>query len=137
MRVMIVVTHLLGTGHLARALTLGRAFAHSGHRVTVVSGGLPVPHFDPSGLCLIHCLGTPILLLLFPMAHGLGGLHSSIHWIAAVLLIPMAVYAATATAYWRFMQFNVLQPNKGLEKHYQGMQRIADQLYFLDPDLLR
>ena len=27
MKVMIVVTHLLGTGHLARALTLARAFA--------------------------------------------------------------------------------------------------------------
>ncbi|WP_299689353.1 glycosyltransferase [uncultured Tateyamaria sp.] len=52
MRVMIVVTHLLGTGHLARALTLGRAFADAGHRVMVLSGGLPVPHFETVGLQL-------------------------------------------------------------------------------------
>ncbi len=48
-----------------------------------------------SGLCLIHCLGTPFLLLLFPMFHSLQGFHSSIHWIAAFLLIPMAIYAVT------------------------------------------
>lgn len=54
MRVTIVVTHLLGTGHLARALTLGRAFVAAGDRVTVISGGKPVPHFDSSGLELIQ-----------------------------------------------------------------------------------
>ena len=48
-----------------------------------------------SGLCLVHCLGTPFLLLLFPMFHGLDALHSSVHWMAAVLLIPMALYAVT------------------------------------------
>ena len=52
MRGMIVVSHLLGTGHLARALTLCRAFAAAGHDVTVVSGGAPVPHFDTTGLRL-------------------------------------------------------------------------------------
>ena len=46
MRVMIVVTHLLGTGHLARALTLARAFAAAGDEVKVVSGGKPVPVLD-------------------------------------------------------------------------------------------
>ncbi|WP_299293586.1 glycosyltransferase [uncultured Tateyamaria sp.] len=54
MNVMIVVTHLLGTGHLARALTLGRAFAGRGHSVTIVSGGTPVPHFDTTGLEVIQ-----------------------------------------------------------------------------------
>ncbi|WP_299651767.1 glycosyltransferase family protein [uncultured Tateyamaria sp.] len=54
MRVMIVVTHLLGTGHLARALTLGRAFAAAGDTVTVISGGTPVPHFDSAGLSLVQ-----------------------------------------------------------------------------------
>lgn len=44
MKVMIVVTHLLGTGHLARALVLGRAFGAVGHDVTLVSGGMPAPH---------------------------------------------------------------------------------------------
>ncbi|MEL6887270.1 MAG: glycosyltransferase [Pseudomonadota bacterium] len=54
MRVMIVVTHLLGTGHLARALTLGRAFGMAGHDIIVVSGGAPVPHFDARALRLEH-----------------------------------------------------------------------------------
>ena len=54
MTLMIVVTHLLGTGHLARALTLGKSFAAAGHRVSVVSGGAPVPHFDTTGLELVQ-----------------------------------------------------------------------------------
>lgn len=52
MKVMIVVTHLLGTGHLSRALTLGRAFASAGHRVCVVSGGMPAPQLDHTGVDL-------------------------------------------------------------------------------------
>ena len=43
MKVMIVVTHLLGTGHLARALTLARAYNAAGDDVCVVSGGTPAP----------------------------------------------------------------------------------------------
>ncbi|KIC41153.1 glycosyltransferase [Ruegeria sp. ANG-R] len=58
MKVMIVVTHLLGTGHLSRALTLGRAFAEQDHEVLVVSGGMPAPQLDTSGLSL---LGLPPL----------------------------------------------------------------------------
>ncbi|MEX0286510.1 MAG: glycosyltransferase family protein [Paracoccaceae bacterium] len=54
MRVMIVVTHLLGTGHLSRALTLARAFHAAGHPVTLVSGGMPVPHLDTDGLDLVQ-----------------------------------------------------------------------------------
>ncbi len=54
MKVMIVVTHLLGTGHLARALVLGRAFAGAGHRVSVVSGGFPAPQLDGAGLNLVQ-----------------------------------------------------------------------------------
>jgi len=46
MRVLIVVTHLLGTGHLARALTLARAYGATGHDVTVASGGMPAPQLD-------------------------------------------------------------------------------------------
>ena len=66
---MIVVTHLLGTGHLARALTLGRAFAAQGDTVMVVSGGTPVPHFDTQGLSLVqlppvHSNGTDFTTLL-------------------------------------------------------------------------
>ena len=54
MKVMIVVTHLLGTGHLARALTLARAFDAADDEATVVSGGLPVSHFDSDGVTLIQ-----------------------------------------------------------------------------------
>ncbi|ATG38484.1 glycosyltransferase family protein [Phaeobacter piscinae] len=54
MKVLIAVTHLLGTGHLSRALTLGRAFAAAGHRTYVVSGGGPAPHLDHSGVDLIQ-----------------------------------------------------------------------------------
>lgn len=43
MKVLIVVTHLLGSGHLVRALNLAEAFEASGHAVTVVSGGTPMP----------------------------------------------------------------------------------------------
>ncbi len=58
MRVMIVVTHLLGTGHLSRALTLGRVFAEKQHEVFVISGGMPAPQLDVTGLTL---LGLPPL----------------------------------------------------------------------------
>jgi predicted glycosyltransferase len=51
-RILIVVTHLLGTGHLSRALTLGRAFAEAGHSVHIVSGGFPAPHLDATGMIL-------------------------------------------------------------------------------------
>lgn len=54
MKVLIAVTHLLGTGHLARALTLGRAFGAAGHDVTVLSGGQPAPQLDYSGVRLIQ-----------------------------------------------------------------------------------
>ncbi len=50
MNILIVVTHLLGTGHLARALTLGRAYRAAGHAVTVASGGMPAPQLDQSDL---------------------------------------------------------------------------------------
>ncbi|WP_170581855.1 glycosyltransferase family protein [Ruegeria arenilitoris] len=53
MRTMIVVTHLLGTGHLSRALTLGRAFADAGHDVTVASGGMPAPQLNADGVSLL------------------------------------------------------------------------------------
>lgn len=54
LKVMIVVTHLLGTGHLARALTLARAFQARGDQVTVVSGGLPVPHLNRGDVPLVQ-----------------------------------------------------------------------------------
>lgn len=52
MKVLIAVTHLLGAGHLSRALTLARAFAGAGHQVTLMSGGMPAPQFDTTGITL-------------------------------------------------------------------------------------
>ena len=52
MKVMIVVTHLLGSGHLARALTLGRAMQKAGQEVHIVSGGLPAPLLDRGEITL-------------------------------------------------------------------------------------
>ncbi|MGA9409724.1 MAG: glycosyltransferase [Roseobacter sp.] len=52
MKVLIVVTHLLGTGHLARALVLARAHHAAGHDVHVISGGMPAPHLDADGIAV-------------------------------------------------------------------------------------
>lgn len=50
MQVLIVVTHLLGTGHLSRALTLAQAFTSTGHDATVLSGGMSAPHLKTRGV---------------------------------------------------------------------------------------
>ncbi|WP_164661883.1 glycosyltransferase family protein [Tropicibacter sp. Alg240-R139] len=50
MKVLIAVTHLLGSGHLSRALTLGCAFARKGHDVVLISGGFAVPQLDTHGV---------------------------------------------------------------------------------------
>lgn len=54
MRVLIVVTHLLGTGHLARALVLARALQTAGQQVRVVSGGRAVPHLDRGDIEIVQ-----------------------------------------------------------------------------------
>lgn len=54
MNVFISVTHLLGSGHLVRALTLAHAFRAAGHRVRVASGGTPVPHLALDGIDLVQ-----------------------------------------------------------------------------------
>ena len=54
MRVMITVTHLLGTGHLTRALTLAQAFQEAGHCAIVVSGGVPVARLASSGIEIVQ-----------------------------------------------------------------------------------
>jgi predicted glycosyltransferase len=50
MKIVIAVTHLLGSGHLSRALTLARAFSKAGWQVQVISGGMPAPHLDRGDL---------------------------------------------------------------------------------------
>lgn len=43
MKVAFLVTHLLGTGHLARTAQIADAFAAAGHHALVLSGGMPAP----------------------------------------------------------------------------------------------
>ena len=53
-RVLIVVTHLLGAGHLTRATALARAFAEAGHAVTLVSGGMPTLLPAPDNVAFVQ-----------------------------------------------------------------------------------
>jgi len=46
-KILFYVQHLLGIGHLMRAGTLAHALEADGFEVTLVSGGTPVPGFDP------------------------------------------------------------------------------------------
>ena len=52
--VLLAVTHLLGAGHLTRAAAIGRALARAGHRVTLVSGGMPASLVSTDGLALVQ-----------------------------------------------------------------------------------
>ncbi|MDU9002293.1 glycosyltransferase family protein [Sedimentitalea todarodis] len=54
MKVMIVVTHLLGTGHLRRALVLADAFSSAGHRVLLASGGMPLDVTPPAKIRILQ-----------------------------------------------------------------------------------
>ena len=53
-RVLIVVTHLLGAGHLTRASALARAFMRAGYEVTVVTGGMPTRQWVVEGLAVVQ-----------------------------------------------------------------------------------
>ncbi len=52
--VLFYVQHLLGIGHLKRAVVLARAMRRAGLKVTLVSGGEAVPVIDSSGLDLVQ-----------------------------------------------------------------------------------
>ena len=54
MRVLIVVTHLLGAGHLTRAAALARGFAQAGHDTTLVSGGNAPQPKDLDGIAFVQ-----------------------------------------------------------------------------------
>lgn len=69
MRVLILVTHLLGVGHLSRAAALARGLAQAGERVTLISGGRPVPLLEAEGyrfvqLPPVHCRDADFSTLL-------------------------------------------------------------------------
>ncbi|MFK7836271.1 MAG: glycosyltransferase family protein [Sulfitobacter sp.] len=54
MKAMIVVTHLLGTGHLTRAMTLAHAFVSAGHRAIIVSGGVRPATLNTDGINFVQ-----------------------------------------------------------------------------------
>ena len=53
-RIAILVTHLLGTGHLSRSLILARALRDAGLAPQVISGGMPAGHLDLSGIDFVQ-----------------------------------------------------------------------------------
>jgi predicted glycosyltransferase len=68
-RVMILVTHLLGVGHLTRAALLADGLHQAGMEVTLVSGGRPVPNLSKAGwrfvqLPPVNIVGTDFSNLL-------------------------------------------------------------------------
>ena len=52
--VLVWVQHLLGSGHLRRALSLAESLAGTGLATTVASGGLPMPWPAPPGVDLVQ-----------------------------------------------------------------------------------
>ena len=52
--ILFYVQHLLGIGHLKRAACLARAMTQAGFRVTLVSGGMPVPGLDVGGATVVQ-----------------------------------------------------------------------------------
>jgi predicted glycosyltransferase len=58
MKICIVVTHLLGTGHLARALTLARAYKDAGHDTIVVTGGMAAAQLTSDSIKMVQL--TPL-----------------------------------------------------------------------------
>ncbi len=54
MRVAILVTHLLGTGHLKRASLLADGFVEADHEAIVISGGFPALNASPELATLIQ-----------------------------------------------------------------------------------
>jgi predicted glycosyltransferase len=69
LRILIAVTHLLGVGHLTRAVALARTFARAGHETTLVSGGMPAPLVRSDGLRFVQLpplrtMGTNFTTLL-------------------------------------------------------------------------
>ena len=82
-RVLFYVQHLLGIGHLKRAVVLARAMRQAGLRVTLVSGGEDVPVIDAEGIDLVQLpparaadmsfkvlLGADIAVRMKPVHHS-------------------------------------------------------------------
>ena len=54
MKVLLVVTSLMGAGHLNRTLIIARAIQVAGGTPVIVSGGRPIPHLKTGGVTIEH-----------------------------------------------------------------------------------
>ncbi len=54
MKVMLVVTSLMGAGHLQRTLIIARAIREAGGEPVIVSGGRPIAHLKTGGVTVEH-----------------------------------------------------------------------------------
>ena len=52
-------------------------------------------------------------------------------------LQAFAVYAATATAYWRYTNFNFVRPNESKKDLYREMQALATNIRAISPSIFR
>ena len=50
------------------------------------------------------------------------------------LLQAHAVYGAAATAFWRYRQYHLRNPDPAMESHYQAMVKLADQVAAVEPE---
>ena len=83
-RVAILVTHLLGTGHLSRSLILARALRDAGLAPLLISGGMPTAHLDMSGVDFVQLPpvrsdGTSFTRLLDSAGIRSAGIHGRAH----------------------------------------------------------
>lgn len=58
LRVLIVVTHLLGVGHLARSTLIAQALLEAGADVKLISGGMPAQINAPDGMNFVQLPGV-------------------------------------------------------------------------------
>jgi predicted glycosyltransferase len=79
-RVLFYVQHLLGIGHLKRALTLAQAMAAAGLDVTLASGGLPVPELVHDGVRLVQLPPASAADLSFKVLQDASGRPIDAEW---------------------------------------------------------
>ena len=100
MKIAFLVTHLLGTGHLARTSKIADAFARAGHEALVLSGGraaplaapktarllqLPPVHSDATFTALYEDSGTPASEAL--LRARIGAIRDALHAYAPDVLV--------------------------------------------------
>ena len=79
-RVLFYVQHLLGIGHLQRALTLARAMVSAGLEVSLASGGPPVPGMALDGVRLVQLPPASAADLSFKVLQDASGRPINAEW---------------------------------------------------------